>query len=71
MGEREKMKAQAQVEFERIQREMIEIRRLGELERLDRTTSGRMGDLDSDNPKKQVHHLPNPARRAGGSVREA
>ena len=45
VGEIEKLKAQAQVEFERIQRETIEIgSRLKELEKMDRTTGERTGD---------------------------
>ena len=68
----EKTKIHAQVESERIQRERTEIdTRLRELERLDSTSSDRLGDLDSDNPNENVYHLLILRRRAEGSVREA
>ena len=53
------MNVQTQVELKRIHQEKIEIiRRLRDLEKIDRTTSERMGDLDSDNLNENVFHLP-------------
>ena len=69
MGERQKMKVQAHVEFARAQREKIEISsRLRELEKWDRTTSERIGDLDSDTPNENVYHLVILPRREAASV---
>ena len=51
------------MEFERFQREKVEIgSRPRELEKLDRTTSERMGDLDNDNPNENVYHFLSPQR---------
>ena len=56
-GEREKIKVEAQPEFERIPREQIEISgSLWEMEKLD-TTSEKVGDVDSENPNEHVYHL--------------
>ena len=71
MGEGEQMQVQARVEFQGIRRGKIENdRRLAELEMLDRTFCGRMGDLERDNPNGNVHHLVTLWTRAASSVRD-
>ena len=72
VGQREEIKVQARVESERIPRGKIENgRRVRDLENLGRITSGRMGDLVSDNPNENSHHFVTSRRRAEAPVREA